>query len=79
MTLYFAKITSCFYLIFRGVIGAALAGAESSSFVMAMELVGPSKRTLAGILCWFFETSGFLVAVTLAYALNGYSWRTLQV
>ena len=25
---------------------------------MGMELVGPSKRTLAGIVCWFFETGG---------------------
>ncbi len=25
---------------------------------MGMELVGPSKRTLAGIVCWFFETTG---------------------
>ena len=67
------------FTVLRGVIGAALAGAESACFVMGMELVGPSKRTLAGILCWFFETTGFLVAVTLAYLLNGYSWRTLQI
>ena len=28
---------------------------------MGMELVGPSKRTLAGILCWFFETRQVVV------------------
>ena len=26
---------------------------QASCFVMGMELVGPSKRTLAGILCWW--------------------------
>ena len=44
------------FVVARGVAGVALAGIDSSCFVMGMELVGPSKRTLAGILCWFFET-----------------------
>ena len=36
----------------RCVIGFAIAGIESACFVLVMELVGPSKRTLAGIVCW---------------------------
>ncbi|XP_023320714.1 organic cation transporter protein [Eurytemora carolleeae] len=58
--------------------GFAIAGIEASCFVMGMELVGPSKRTLAGILCWFFETTGLLCTVALAYLLQE-NWRLLQV
>jgi len=43
---------------------------------MGMELVGKSKRTLAGILCWFFETSGYLAALALALLINS-NWRLL--
>ena len=46
-------------------------------FVMGMELVGKSKRTFAGILCWFFETSGYFLALILAYIVND-NWRLLQ-
>jgi len=42
-------------------------GVEVACFVMGMELVGKSKRTFAGILCWFFETSGYFLALLLAY------------
>jgi OCT family organic cation transporter-like MFS transporter 4/5 len=67
------------FLANRFLVGAAIAGVENTCFVMGMELVGPSKRTLAGILCWFFETSGLLLAVGLAYLFQDYDWRTLQV
>jgi len=58
--------------------GFLLPGAEGGAFVMGMELVGPSKRTLAGILCWFFETSGLLITLLVAYVF-GHNWRLLQV
>ncbi len=48
---------------------------------MGLELVGPSKRTLAGILCWFFETTGLAATPGLAYVLRSAgveSWRALQ-
>lgn len=49
----------CFSFVSARILtGFAIAGIEASCFVMGMELVGPSKRTLAGILCWFFETTG---------------------
>ena len=41
-------------------------GVEVPCFVMGMELVGKTKRTFAGIFCWFFETSGYFLALTLA-------------
>jgi len=62
----------------RVLAGFAIAGVEASCFVMGMELVGPSKRTLAGILCWFFETGGLLCAVALGFFVRD-DWRLLQV
>ena len=67
------------FLTTRFFVGAAIAGVENTCFVMGMELVGPSKRTLAGILCWFFETSGLLLAVGLAYVFKDYDWKILQM
>jgi hypothetical protein len=43
---------------------------------MGMELVGKSKRTQAGILCWFFETAGYLAALALVLIINS-NWRLL--
>ena len=65
------------FVLGRCIVGMAIAGVESSCFVMSLELVGPSKRTLAGILCWFFETGGLLMAVGLAYLIQD-NWRLLQ-
>ncbi len=62
----------------RVIVGFALAGAEGSAFVMGMELVGPRKRTHAGIICWFFETAGLLTALLLAYLFQS-DWRVLQL
>ena len=47
----------------RCVIGFAIAGIESACFVLVMELVGPSKRTLAGIVCWDAVDCGVLALV----------------
>ena len=60
------------FVFWRFVAGVALAGVDSACFVMGMELVGPSKRTLAGILCWFFETGmhrGFRIDWSFAYTV----------
>ena len=64
------------FVISRILTGFAIAGVEAACFVMGMELVGPSKRTLAGIICWFFETTGLLTAVTLAYLVRYQSFFT---
>ena len=49
----------------RSVIGFAIAGIESACFVLVMELVGPSKRTQAGIVCWDGIDCGILVLVPI--------------
>ena len=61
----------------RVLAGFAIAGIEAACFVMGMEMVGPTKRTLAGILCWFFETTGLLCTVALAFLIQQ-DWRLLQ-
>ena len=66
------------FVIARVITGFAIAGVEAACFVMGMELVGPSKRTLAGIVCWFFETTGLLSAMVLAWFVSD-NWRLLQV
>ena len=48
------------------------------SYVLAMEMVGPSKRLIAGTLCQYYYTFGFFVMALEAYYLNG-NWRMLQV
>ena len=58
----------------RCVIGFAIAGIESACFVLVMELVGPSKRTLAGIVCWDAIHCGIL-AFGLKFA-NTKMYRT---
>ena len=65
------------FLLGRCVVGMSIAGVESACFVMSLELVGPSKRTLAGILCWFFETGGLMLAAGIAYLVRD-NWRLLQ-
>ncbi|TRY63543.1 hypothetical protein TCAL_11029 [Tigriopus californicus] len=66
------------FTLARSVVGYAIAGIDNTCFTMGLELVGPSKRTLAGIACWFFETSGLLCAVALAFLLSN-NWRLLQI
>ena len=65
------------FVIARILTGFAIAGIENACFAMVMELVGPNKRTLAGLLFWFFETTGLLSAVTLAFMVRN-NWRLLQ-
>ena len=67
------------FLTTRFLVGAAIAGVQTTCFVMGMELVGPSKRTFAGVMCWFFESTGLLLAVGLAYLFKDYDWRILQM
>ena len=58
IVLFIKKIIISSFVCARTLTGFSIAGIEAACFVMGMELVGPSKRTLAGILCWFFETTG---------------------
>lgn len=42
----------------------------------ALEMVGPKKRMVAGVVCQMFFTTGFLLLAVLAYFIQ--DWRQLQ-
>jgi len=41
-----------------------------------MEMVGPSKRLHAGVICQFFFTTGYILTAGFAYFIK--DWRILQ-
>ena len=44
--------------------------------ITAMEMVGPSKRLYAGVVCQFFFTTGYILTAAFAYFIK--DWRILQ-
>ena len=48
------------------------------SFVLAMEMVGPSYRAIAGTLCQFFHVFGYFLMDLIAYFVNK-NWHLLQI
>jgi len=41
-----------------------------------MEMVGPSKRLYAGVVCQYFFTTGYILTAGFAYFIK--DWRILQ-
>ena len=72
-----ASAADCFSLfaIFRFGTGFAVAGAMLTQYVYVLELVGPSKRTMAGKVTDFGWVLGACVTVMLAYLIR--TWRLL--
>ncbi|XP_055382787.1 organic cation transporter protein-like [Condylostylus longicornis] len=65
------------YTISRVFIGATTAGVFLVAYVIAMEMVGPSYRLLAGVLYMTFFSFGFMLLAGFAYLI--YDWRQLQI
>lgn len=65
------------YLIIRFFIGAACASIFLVGFVIAMEMVGPSKRLWAGTFWQTWFAVGLLILAGVAYLLR--DWRKLQL
>ncbi|CAG7822389.1 unnamed protein product [Allacma fusca] len=65
------------FVIARIIVGASTSGIFLVGFVIAMEMVGPSKRVIAGVVCQYFFTAGYLVTGTMAYLIK--DWRHLQI
>ncbi|XP_063218411.1 organic cation transporter protein-like [Bacillus rossius redtenbacheri] len=61
----------------RIVVGATTSGVFLVAYVIAMEMVGPSKRLFAGVVCQLFFTTGFILTALFAYFID--DWRMLQV
>ncbi|XP_070567620.1 organic cation transporter protein-like [Ptychodera flava] len=62
------------FVIFRFFVGLSANGMFLVAFVLATELVGPSKRTLAGIAIEFFFSFGYMLISVLAYFIR-YWWQ----
>lgn len=61
----------------RMVVGACTSGVFISSYVIAMEMVGPAKRILVGTLFQCFFAIGYLLTALFAYIIR--EWQILQV
>ncbi|XP_068085603.1 organic cation transporter protein isoform X2 [Anabrus simplex] len=65
------------FLILRLVVGLSSSGVFLVAYVLAMEMVGPSKRLFAGVVVQMFFTLGYIFTAVLAYFIK--DWRILQV
>ena len=66
------------FVSMRLVVGMTTSGVFLVSYVLAMEMVGPKYRVIAGTLCQYYYTFGFFVMALIAYFLN-HNWQLLQI
>ena len=70
------------YAVSRFIIACGTRGINVTGFVLGMEMMGPSKRTFAGIVIEYFFAIGQLILVAIAYTnyvLLGWTWRALAI
>lgn len=65
------------YVIFRLIVGSTTSGVFLVAYVIALEMVGPKKRLVAGVGCQLFFTTGYILTAGFAYFIT--DWRMLQV
>ncbi|XP_066583217.1 organic cation transporter protein isoform X2 [Prorops nasuta] len=65
------------YVIFRLIVGSTTSGVFLVAYVIALEMVGPKKRLVAGVGCQLFFTAGYIMTAGFAYMIT--DWRMLQV
>ncbi|CAL7952036.1 unnamed protein product [Xylocopa violacea] len=65
------------YVIFRLIVGSTTSGVFLVAYVIALEMVGPRKRLVAGVGCQLFFTTGYILTAAFAYFIT--DWRMLQV
>lgn len=65
------------YVTLRLIVGSTTSGVFLVAYVIALEMVGPKKRLVAGVGCQLFFTTGYLITAGFAYLIR--DWRTLQV
>ena len=66
------------FVVMRMVVGAATSGVFLVAYVLAMEMVGPRYRVMAGTLCQYYYTAGYIFMAAVAFSLNQ-DWHLLQV
>ncbi|KAL4232457.1 hypothetical protein ACF0H5_007150 [Mactra antiquata] len=67
------------FAVLMFILGGSLLGVYMTSYVLGMELVGTSKRFLAGTINTFFLTTGQLYMVLMVYLLRDDKYFTLSV
>ncbi|CAB0009618.1 unnamed protein product [Nesidiocoris tenuis] len=65
------------FMISRMIVGATTSGVFLVAYVIGLEMVGPSKRILCGVVFQLFFTAGFILTAGFAYLIR--DWRTLQI
>ncbi|XP_066254566.1 organic cation transporter protein-like [Euwallacea similis] len=65
------------FAVARMLTGAAASGVFLIAYVMGLEMVGPSKRLLAGMVVFIFFSGGYVLTALLAKLLP--NWRHLQL
>ncbi|XP_012284972.1 organic cation transporter protein isoform X2 [Orussus abietinus] len=65
------------YVIFRLIVGSTTSGVFLVAYVIALEMVGPKKRLVAGVGCQLFFTTGYIMTAGFAYFFT--DWRMLQI
>ncbi|KAI8791476.1 organic cation transporter protein [Biomphalaria glabrata] len=69
--------TLVIYVILRFLTGISISGLFLAIFVLGMELVGPSKRMVVGIVVEVFWAAGVLILGVIAYFIR--EWEILQM
>lgn len=65
------------FILARLVVGATTSGVFLVAYVIAMEMVGPSKRLYAGIFVMMFFSLGYMLTAVFANYIH--HWRWLQI
>lgn len=65
------------YTISRIIVGATTSGVFLVAYVIAMEMVGPTKRLFAGVVSMMFFSFGYMLTAAFAYFIS--DWRWLQI
>jgi hypothetical protein len=60
-------------------VGATTSGVFLVAYVLAMEMVGPQYRVMAGTICQYYYTVGYLTMAGLAFLLNDSSWQVIVI
>jgi len=66
------------FIVMRTIVGVTTSGIFLNSYLIAMEMVGPKYRLMAGTLCQYFYVLGYFLTAAVAYFLND-DWKLLQV
>uniref|UniRef100_A0A6P7G0L1 Organic cation transporter protein-like n=1 Tax=Diabrotica virgifera virgifera TaxID=50390 RepID=A0A6P7G0L1_DIAVI len=64
------------FTFLRLIIGATTSGVFLVAYVIGLEMVGPSKRPIAGTVCQMFFSLGYMLTAAFAYYID--NWRWLQ-